>query len=643
MRLVQRRGQRQTCADVQVAHGPLPRGPADPRAPDEDLPDREGPRHRRVVELRGQQAHPALQASGERGVEVATERHRSRPGVPQVHRMLPVPERVPRAAQPRAQAPVRRTALPGADRRARDAPDRRRGPRAVPQGRRRDRPLQHHQVLHRGLPREHPHHRQCHHPAQGAGRGSLLRSGGDVVAGDHRQEVTSASGGPVARRLFPTVLRAIAAITLSTSVAHAQRADLSFPVVNGDVTAMAISGQTLYLGGDFTSIGAYTGGGVPIDSVTAAALPGFPRINGAVTAVISDERGGWFVAGAFDSVGGLPRRGLAHIRFDLSVSPWNPGTDGYVGALVLSNDVVYIGGQFSTVGGQPREGLAAVTAFGNVASWGPSVSTYGTVHALAASGNTIFVGGDFEGIGLQTRHSLAAVDASTDAVLPWNPDVFSCGIFGGCSRGAVYSLTVSGNLVYAGGNFPRVGGGDRGNVAAIDVSTGAATGWNPGASGNVYAIAVRGGTVYLGGLFYAVGGGAGALSTRTGLAAVDSVTGVPTAWDPEVQGIVGPYGGRVRSLALEGGTVYIGGEFTGVGSDRRANLAAVDVVTGAATSWTPSGFAPVACLTADDGAVFAGAVSTNVGGLERHNLAALDLATGQPTAWNPDADAPVRT
>ena len=36
------------------------------------------------------------------------------------------------------------------------------------------RALQHHQVLHRGLPRAHPHHRQRHHPDEGAG-GRRLR------------------------------------------------------------------------------------------------------------------------------------------------------------------------------------------------------------------------------------------------------------------------------------------------------------------------------------------------------------------------------------------------------------------------------------------------------------------------------------
>src|SRR5262245_50327659 len=179
------------------------------------------------------------------------------------------------------------------------------------------------------------------------------------------------------RWFLTTILLAVGSIALLPHATQAQRADLSFPVTNGDVTAMAISGQTLYLGGDFTSIGSYTGGGVPVDSVSALAVPGFPRINGAVTAVTSDGQGGWYVAGFFDSVGTLPRKGLAQIRSDLSVGPWNPGTDGYVATLALSNGIVYLGGQFTAVGGLPRRGLAAVNVSGGVTSWGPSLSTYG--------------------------------------------------------------------------------------------------------------------------------------------------------------------------------------------------------------------------------------------------------------------------
>ena len=47
--------------------------------------------------------------------------------------------------------------------------------------------LQHHQVLHQGVPRAHPYHRQRHHPAEGAGGGPVLRSGEPAAAdGDRR-------------------------------------------------------------------------------------------------------------------------------------------------------------------------------------------------------------------------------------------------------------------------------------------------------------------------------------------------------------------------------------------------------------------------------------------------------------------------
>ena len=50
------------------------------------------------------------------------------------------------------------------------------------EGRARHRLLQHHQVLHEGVPRAHHDHRQRDHPAQGAGGRSVLRSGPEAVA-----------------------------------------------------------------------------------------------------------------------------------------------------------------------------------------------------------------------------------------------------------------------------------------------------------------------------------------------------------------------------------------------------------------------------------------------------------------------------
>jgi hypothetical protein len=47
----------------------------------------------------------------------------------------------------------------------------------------------------------------------------------------------------------------------------------------------------------------------------------------------------------------------------------------------------------------------------------------------------------------------------------------------------VQALAVSGSTVYVGGQFNSIGGQSRSNIAALDVTTGLVTAWNPGADG----------------------------------------------------------------------------------------------------------------------------------------------------------------
>src|SRR5262245_23811942 len=103
-----------------------------------------------------------------------------------------------------------------------------------------------------------------------------------------------------------------------------------FYVTNGAVFCSAVSGNTLYVGGDFNQVGPATGGFVPTDITTGALLAGFPKVNGNVNAMAPDGAGGWFIGGYFTTVGGLPRANLAHVRSDLTVSSWDPSADSSV-------------------------------------------------------------------------------------------------------------------------------------------------------------------------------------------------------------------------------------------------------------------------------------------------------------------------
>ena len=95
----------------------------------------QGPGHRRVVELPGQEEHQDVQAAParcrRRHLAHGAARRRPRAGIPQVHRVLPVPGRLPRAARPRQARRVHRPALLRLRRGARDAPARHRRPAAA--------------------------------------------------------------------------------------------------------------------------------------------------------------------------------------------------------------------------------------------------------------------------------------------------------------------------------------------------------------------------------------------------------------------------------------------------------------------------------------------------------------------------------
>ena len=119
--------------------GTFPAGRADHDHAAAGVPGHPRPRDGRVVQLREGRADPAVHPAGaRRGRQPpdAAGRRRALAGVPQVHRVLPVPGHVPRRARPRGeQACLRRAAVPHADRRARHAPARHRRPPAGRAGR----------------------------------------------------------------------------------------------------------------------------------------------------------------------------------------------------------------------------------------------------------------------------------------------------------------------------------------------------------------------------------------------------------------------------------------------------------------------------------------------------------------------------
>ena len=402
------------------------------------------------------------------------------------------------------------------------------------------------------------------------------------------------------------------------------------PVTDGDVRCLVASGTTVYAGGDFSLIGPLTGK----FSVTGAASGkpdlGMPVVDsaaadGAVHAIEPDGRGGWYIGGKFDTVGGLPRACLAHILPDGSVSDWNPGLSapatGFVNSLSLSGGLLYLGGTFTAIGGVARANLAAVDAAdGAVAAWNPGAN--GPVSALVADGATVHVGGTFTSAGGAARTNLACIDAVNGSATAWIMNA---------TGGAVEALLVDGTTLYLAGAFTAVGGQARNRAASTDLVTGALNAWNPNCNGAVRALGISGGRVYLGGAFSAVSG-----APRSRLAAVDAATGVLAPWDPGC-------GGEVWALALSGGRLYAGGSFESAGGCARDRVAAFDPGSGVLLSWeSPANGAVRALEAGTAGALAVGGEFTGIGMERRRNLASFDAVGGQILAFRPDPDGTVR-
>src|ERR1041385_9180890 len=210
---------------------------------------------------------------------------------------------------------------------------------------------------------------------------------------------------------------ALILVALAATNARAQSILPLVPGANGSIRALAVSGNSLYIGGSFTQLGRYTGAGAAVDGANGAlsiVSPGFVsspdfQPGGLVFATCDDGSGGWFAGGIFSTVGGQSRKNLVHILADGSVAAWNADASAPVRALLRSGSTLYVGGDFATLGGQSRANLGAVdTGTGNVLAWNPGAD--GPVFAFALSGSTLYVGGQFLHLAGQARSTIGAVE-----------------------------------------------------------------------------------------------------------------------------------------------------------------------------------------------------------------------------------------
>lgn len=317
--------------------------------------------------------------------------------------------------------------------------------------------------------------------------------------------------------------------------------------LNGDVYALALFGNGVIAGGNFTA--PKTGGGVNTTRRIA-------RFN-----LLPDNTSAW-----------LP----------LVNSSGATGLNNTVRSLKISGDI-YIGGDFTSTEGAgtpiPFKHIARYSPFGSQPGWQsafPNDGLNGSVYSIALSGNKMYVGGSFDSSG-DNNFSLPHIAL-------FNMDMSGGGTWeateGGGLNGDVYALAFSGNnLVYVGGRFTEatiasspftfygfvgynlISSPPNPNTknASTEVVT---TGFNPLGLHNGKALnntisglaADANGNIYAGGGFTTTSD-----DTVTGLNNIGRYDPATSTWTPLANGGLN---GSVSSVAVDGNTLYVGGSFT---------------------------------------------------------------------------------
>ncbi|MFY8109474.1 MAG: T9SS type A sorting domain-containing protein [Bacteroidia bacterium] len=262
------------------------------------------------------------------------------------------------------------------------------------------------------------------------------------------------------------------------------------PSPNNEVLSLSYSSGILYSGGLFTSIS-----GQPKKYLAAinsnSSLGSSPLISGNVN-VVSSSGDTVFVGGSFSSFGGTARSNLAAVDFQTGIpTSFGPIVNNNIHVIKEYSGLLLIGGEFTSIGNISRSGFAVIdTLTGVPITLSSNVNGY--VNDIEIIGNDAFIAGSFSSVSSENRNNLASISLSTGSVNSWNPG----------SNDEVYSLLLNDQYLYVNGSFTNIASTNRGRVARFDIANGITlNSWNPSANGNVYDVLVSGEKVYLAGTF----------------------------------------------------------------------------------------------------------------------------------------------
>lgn len=360
---------------------------------------------------------------------------------------------------------------------------------------------------------------------------------------------------------------------------------------NDTVRALAVANGVVYAGGDFTAVRPPDSpagvGDVPrsriaaFDARTGDLITTFTAsVDGRVhDLAVSPDGSRLYVAGAFTTVNGVPRRHIAalHLPSGQLVTEWAPRVSATVTAVLPTERAIYLGGDFTTVNGAERPHLAALhpTTGEVITSFTAATDRRAVTIALAPDGSRLLIGGTFTTVNGRAQHAIASLDPVTGELRPWDatgiiPTPQTC-------PAHVTDITIVDDIAYVAGEDEQAGCFD--GTYAARIADGKPL-WVSYCFGATQAIEVIHGWLYKGShqrdCGYDPGGYVGPQEERDftyhRLTAQSLTDGRLGHWSPNTNATTSDLPVGPRALASDGQQLFVGGDFTTVNNRPQQGL-----------------------------------------------------------------------
>jgi len=381
--------------------------------------------------------------------------------------------------------------------------------------------------------------------------------------------------------------------------------------------SFSVDSTSIYIWGGFTSYKGLTRQNlVKIDKNTAAVDTAFDTSSGfgSIVRAVAIDGNDMYVGGNFTNYKGNTRYYFAKINKDTAAEVDASGTGWSTTNYIFGNTVwdivvdgtsLYVGGDFTHYKGRNNVGRIIkidkitgneIDAAGT--NWSAPTLSDSYISQIFIQSSRIFaIGASITIAGGFPVNRLVKVNKSTNLI-----DTAFNSNLGSGFNGEVFCLCLDSSDLYVGGSFDSYKGNTRQRIVKIDKTTAAEVDANgtgfaitTGFTGNgtVNTFLIDGTSLYVGGDF---SGYKGASNNMSSLVRLDKTSGNPIAGFSThnvVRKFVNElsYGnGQVLTLALDGNNLYVGGRFVTFNNKCRYNILKLDKTTGNEVDANGSGF-----------------------------------------------------